>query len=79
EEVWTRAEQQARSWKRLEHEGEHKLVSVVLDPLRAYYIDRDHSNDGWFDEEDELAPWRWSERALAQYQHWLFFLQGLGG
>lgn len=79
EEVWTRAEQQARSWKRLEHEGEHKLVSVVLDPLRAYYIDRDHSNDGWFDVEDELAPWRWSERALAQYQHWLFFLQGLGG
>jgi len=78
-EVWTREEQLACDWKRFEHEGDRKLVAVVLDPLRAYYIDRDLSNDAWFAEKDELAPWRWGERALAQYQHWLVFLQGLGG
>lgn len=79
EELWTREEQLAENWKRLEHEGDQKLVAVVLDPLRAYYLDRDLSNDAWFAEKDALAPWRWGERALAQYQHWLVFLQGLGG
>jgi len=77
--VWTRAEQQAANWRKLELDGDKKLVSAVIDPQRAYYIDRDLSNDRWYDATDELAPWRWSERVLAQYQHYLYFIQGLGG
>jgi hypothetical protein len=79
EEVWTREEQLSATWKRLTFEGESKLRSVELDPARAYYIDRDRSNDQWHDESDALAPWRWSERVLAQFQHYLHFAQGLGG
>jgi len=77
--VWTREEQQARTWKRIELESESKLRSAVIDPQRAYYIDRDLSNDRWYEKTDELAPWRWSERVFAQYQHYLHFIQGLGG
>ena len=42
-------------------------------------IDRDLSNNSWFDKSDELTPWRWTERVLARYQHYLHFIQGLGG
>ncbi|NOT29847.1 MAG: hypothetical protein HOP15_05285, partial [Planctomycetes bacterium] len=77
--VWTRAEQEQATWKRVELESDTKLRSVVLDPGRDYYIDRDLSNNAWYDEKDELSPWRWSERVLAQYQHYLHFIQGLGG
>jgi aminopeptidase N len=77
--VWSREEQQAQSWKRIELEREKKLVSAVIDPERRYYIDRDLSNDRWFDATDELTPWRWTERVLAQFQHYLHFIQGLGG
>ena len=77
--TWTREEQAIATWKRLEFESDKKLRSAVIDPQRAYYIDRDHSNDRWFDDADELTPVRWSERILAQYQHYLHFIQGLGG
>ncbi len=77
--VWTREEQEAATWKRIQLDSEPKLRSAVLDPERAYYIDRDLSNDRWFDETDELTPVRWAERVLAQYQHYLHFMQGLGG
>ena len=77
--VWSREEQQAATWKRIELDSEEKLASAVIDPERRYYIDRDLSNDRWYDEQDKLAPWRWAERVLAQYQHFLHFIQGLGG
>jgi hypothetical protein len=77
--VWTREEQEQSTWKRVELASDQKLRSAVIDPQRAYYIDRDLSNDRWFDESDRLTPWRWSERVLAQYQHYLHFIQGLGG
>jgi len=77
--VWTREEQQGATWKRIEFESEKKLRSVVIDPQRSYYIDRDLSNNAWYEETDSLTPWRWAERILAQYQHCLHFIQGLGG
>jgi hypothetical protein len=77
--VWTREEQRARSWKRIVLERESKLVSVELDRERGYCIDRDLSDNQWYEETDALAPWRWAERVLAQYQHYLHFVQGLGG
>jgi aminopeptidase N len=77
--VWTREEQAERAWKRFELESEQKLVSAVIDPQRSYYIDLDMSNNHWFDETDRAASWRWTERVFAQCQHYLHFIQGLGG
>lgn len=77
--LWTREEQEASTWKRIELDSPVKLASAVIDPQRAYYIDRDLSNDRWYDESDAVAPWRWAERVLGQYQHALHFVQGLGG
>ena len=80
EEVETLSEeQQASTWKRLTYERDGKLRSAQLDPDRGTCIDRDLSNNQWHDGTDGLAPWRWAERVLAQYQHTLHFLQGLGG
>jgi hypothetical protein len=76
---WTRAEQQQKTWKRVELESAVKLRSAVIDPQRGYYIDKDLSNNAWHDAVDGVAPWRWTERVLAQYQHYLHFIQGLGG
>ena len=77
--VWSREEQKAVAWKRVEFESQQKLVSAVIDPERAYYVDRDQSNDHWYDAVDDRTSWRWAERVLAQYQHYLHFIQGLGG
>lgn len=77
--VWTRDEQALATWKRIELDSDKKLSSAVIDPQRAYYIDRDLSNDRWYDRTDSVAPVRWAERVLAQYQHYLHFIQGLGG
>jgi hypothetical protein len=76
---WSREEQQAVTWKRIEFESEVKLRSAVIDPERKYYVDRDLSNDRWYDETERITPLRWAERVLAQYQHYLHFIQGLGG
>jgi len=77
--LWTREEQQAATWKRVELDSEQKLTSAVIDPERKYYIDRDLSDNAWYDDKDGFAPWRWAERVLGQYQHYLHFIQGLGG
>ncbi|HEX6881826.1 MAG TPA: M1 family metallopeptidase [Planctomycetota bacterium] len=79
EKLWSREEQQTSTWKRFVLESEAKLRSVQLDPARGYWIDLDLSDNQWYDATDALAPWRWVERVLAQYQHTLHFLQGLGG
>jgi hypothetical protein len=77
--TWSREEQQKATWKRITLDSEKKLSSVVLDPERRFYVDRDLSNNAWHDATDRVAPWRWSERVLAQFQNYLHFLQGLGG
>ena len=77
--VWTREEQGQATWKRIDVELPQKLVSVVLDPERGNYLDLDMSNNQWYDAVDEVAPWRWGERVLAQYQRSLHWLGGIGG
>ena len=77
--VWTREEQGLKTWKRLTLESEQKLVSVQIDPERSIYLDEDMSNNQWYDAVDELAPWRWTERVLAQYQRYFHWIGGIGG
>jgi len=77
--VWTRDEQIQSDWKRLAFESDQKLKAVVLDPDRGIYLDEDMSNNQWYDETDERAPWRWGERVLAQYQRSFHWIGGIGG
>jgi hypothetical protein len=80
--VWSRAEQQASSWQRplgRWARSQAKLVSVVLDPERRYFIDLDLSDNQWFAEKDERAPLRWAERAFTQYAQLLHWFGGIGG
>ncbi len=77
--VWTREEQLASSWKRIERTQEAKLVSAALDPDRRYYLDADMSDNQWFDATDELVPWRWGERCVALQQRYFHWIAGLGG
>jgi hypothetical protein len=76
---WSREEQLGSNWLKLERTSEQKLVSAVVDPDRAYFIDTDMSNNGWYDEVDQLAPWRWGERVLAGYQRYFHWIAGIGG
>lgn len=77
--IWTRDEQGAVPWKVIARESELRLKSVVLDPNHGIYLDRDMSNNQWYDETDELAPWRWGERVLARMQRSLHWIGGIGG
>lgn len=79
DEIWKREEQQESAWRRIELESDSKLISVELDPASGYFIDGDMSNNRWYDESDELSPWRWGERVLSLAQRRLFFFQGIGG
>jgi hypothetical protein len=79
DDTWTREEQLARAWKRLAFESETKLVSAQLDPEKGIFLDANCSNDAWYDRRDRVAPWRWGERVLAEVQHGLCFLAGIGG
>jgi hypothetical protein len=77
--TWTRAEQGEMPWKLIERESDLRLKSVVLDPHHGIYLDGDMSNNQWYDETDELAPWRWGERVLARLQRSLHWIGGIGG
>lgn len=77
--LWTREEQGNRSWRREKFESASKLVSVELDPDNDYWIDTDLSNNRWYDEKDEVAPLRWSERVFSRMTHLLHWYAGLGG
>jgi len=79
DEMWSREEQLERGWKRIAFESTDKLVSAVLDPEGAIFLDSDCSNNAWHDERDRVAPWRWGERVLSQVQNSLYFLGGIGG
>ncbi len=76
---WSRADQERSHWLRLEYVREQKLVAVLLDPDRAYYLDTDLSNNHWYDETDRVAPLRWSERVFNRYLHLLHWQSGIGG
>jgi hypothetical protein len=77
--VWTREEQQASRWKRVEYAGRKRIVSAVIDPDREWYIDTDMSNNQWFNTTDEVAPLRWGERAFSRLSFALQFSMGIGG
>jgi hypothetical protein len=79
ERVWTREEQMDTRWLKLRVTGESKVVSVQLDPKRGYQFDSDLSNNAWHDEVDQVAPWRWSERAFTRWANLLQWYGGLGG
>ena len=76
---WSREDQLARRWWKIERTGEKKVVSVRIDPDNDYFIDADRSNDAWFDDRDELAPLRWSERVFSQVGHYLHWMSAIGG
>jgi hypothetical protein len=88
--VWTREDQLAQRWVRIERD--RKLASVVLDPPtlehgtakegdhgRRYWIDTDMSNNAWHAEVDDVTPLRWTERVFTRYAHLLHRLGGVGG
>jgi hypothetical protein len=68
-------------WKPLEGRApsKRKLVAAILDPQRVITLDRDFSNNQWFEATDERTPLRWSERVFTQYAHLLHALGGIGG
>jgi len=77
--VWTREEQEETTWKRIELESDQKLTSVEIDPERGYFLDKNMANNSWHDVHDRVAPWRWGERVLSQYQRYLHWIGGFGG
>jgi len=77
--TWSREDQAATHWLSIEVSGKKKLVAVVIDPERTYFIDTDMSNNSWFDATDRVAPWRWTERIFERYVHVLHWQAGLGG
>ncbi len=79
DQVWTRAEQEQETWKKLVFETETKLVAVELDPEGRNFLDGDVSNNRWYHEVDSTARWRWGERVLSQAQHYLHWIGGIGG
>jgi len=66
----------ATHWLSIEVSGKKKLVAVVIDPERTYFIDTDMSNNSWFDATDRVAPWRWTERIFERYVHVLHWQAG---
>lgn len=77
--TWTREQQAASGWLKLARSGPHKLVAAIVDPARLYYLDGDMSNNQWFDVRDEVAPWRWTERAFQRFASFLHWQAGIGG
>lgn len=79
--TWTREEQLARAWQRTRFElpRDRRVEAVVLDPERRYYFDRDMSDNQWYAERETVAPLRFAERALVQYQHLLHWFASVGG
>ncbi|MCB9914206.1 MAG: M1 family metallopeptidase [Planctomycetes bacterium] len=77
--VWTREEQLAATWKRVEIESPSKVTAVVLDPERLYYVDGNMSDNQWYAQGDKVAPLRWTERVLSQYGHLLHWYGSIGG
>jgi Peptidase family M1 domain len=79
ERIWTRAEQQERTWLRLEFRGPHKLVSAEIDPAQELYLDGNKANDRWYEASDSHVGWRWAERIFSQLSQRLTWQKSLGG
>jgi hypothetical protein len=77
--TWTREEQASSAWLALARSGPNKVVAALVDPERHYFLDRDMSNNQWFDALDEVAPWRWTERAFQRFASFLHWQAGIGG
>jgi hypothetical protein len=77
--VWTRAEQEAHRYLKLERRSSKKLVEAAIDPDGGYYVDLDRSNNRWVDATDSVAPARWFERAFARLAQALHWQAGIGG
>ena len=77
--VWSREAQLDQPWWKYRVESSKKVKAVVLDPDRAYYFDKDMTDNQWFDVGDDVAPLRWTERVLNQYGHLLHWYGGIGG
>jgi hypothetical protein len=77
---WTREAQAESNWWRLPIEpGPHKILRVLLDPERGYFIDANMTDNQWYDRRDPVAPARWAERAWSQYAHLLHWYSTFGG
>jgi len=77
--TWSREQQADSAWFKLARSGPHKLVAAIVDPERHYFLDLDMSNNQWFDTRDEVAPWRWTERAFQRFASFLHWQAGIGG
>ncbi|MCP3914538.1 MAG: M1 family metallopeptidase [bacterium] len=77
---WTREQQATATWWKLPLESSpEKIESVVIDPDRLYYLDRNMSDNQWFAESSGAVPVRWSERVFTQYAHVLHWFASTGG
>ena len=77
---WTRELQGEKNWWRLPLAADaRKVTSVVIDPERLWFLDRDMSDNQWFAERDKLAPSRWGERAAARAASVLQWFMAVGG
>ena len=77
---WTREMQAEKAWWRLPLAPDgQKVSSVVIDPERLWFLDRNMSDNQWFAERDTLAPSRWGERAAARAVNVLQWFMAVGG
>ncbi len=77
---WTRERQLERRWWRLPLiPSEKKIASVIIDPDRYCFLDRNMSNNQWFAKPDRLAPLRHGERALSRTGSLLHWIMSVGG
>lgn len=77
---WTRELQFERNWWRLPLlPGPEKVASVVIDPERLWFLDKNMSNNQWFAENDTLAGPRWGERASTRALGFLQWFMAAGG
>ena len=78
--AWTREMQMEKRWWRLPiTPGPKKIASVVIDPERLWFLDRNMSNNQWFSKPDRLAPLRWGERAMTRSSNVLQWIMAAGG
>ncbi len=77
---WTREMQGEKNWWRLPMAADaRKVTSVVIDPERLWFLDRNMTDNQWFAERDKLAPSRWGERAAARAANVLQWFMAVGG
>ena len=77
---WTREMQGEKRWWRLPLvSSPRKIQSVIIDPERLWYLDKNMANNQWFESPDKLAAKRWGERALTRASGLLHWFMSVGG